>query len=82
MKFGFTVPPVGPAGASDAENYARVLRDCRLGHELGYDAAWALGVRHVVAGHFLYEMDDALRRRPLRLFAERVIPHFREGAAA
>jgi alkanesulfonate monooxygenase SsuD/methylene tetrahydromethanopterin reductase-like flavin-dependent oxidoreductase (luciferase family) len=42
MKFGFTAPPVGPADRSDAENYAKVIADCRLGHELGYDAVWAL----------------------------------------
>jgi alkanesulfonate monooxygenase SsuD/methylene tetrahydromethanopterin reductase-like flavin-dependent oxidoreductase (luciferase family) len=42
MKFGFTAPPVGPGQRSDADNYARVIQDCRLAHELGYDAAWAL----------------------------------------
>lgn len=42
MKFGFTAPPVGPGQRSDADNYARIIRDCRLAHELGYDAAWAL----------------------------------------
>ena len=42
MKFGFTIPPVGPAGRSDAGNYAALIEDCKLGQELGYDAAWAL----------------------------------------
>ncbi|MCZ6532888.1 MAG: LLM class flavin-dependent oxidoreductase [SAR324 cluster bacterium] len=42
MKFGFSVPPVGPGERSDAENYKRVIEDCRLAHSLGYDAAWAL----------------------------------------
>ena len=40
MKFGFSVPPVGPGERSDAENYKRVIEDCRLAHSLGYDAAW------------------------------------------
>lgn len=42
MKFGFTIPPVGPADRSDAGNYAALVEDCKIGHELGYDAAWAL----------------------------------------
>lgn len=42
MKFGFTAPPVGPGERNDGENYARVIEDCRLAHELGYDAVWAL----------------------------------------
>jgi alkanesulfonate monooxygenase SsuD/methylene tetrahydromethanopterin reductase-like flavin-dependent oxidoreductase (luciferase family) len=42
MLFGFSIPPVGPAHRSDAENYARVVEDCRLGQELGYDSAWSL----------------------------------------
>ena len=42
MKFGFTIPPVGTHGRSDADNYDAVIADCRLGQELGYDSAWAL----------------------------------------
>ncbi len=42
MKFGFGTAPVGPSGRSDAENYATLIEDCRLGQELGYDSAWAL----------------------------------------
>ncbi len=41
-----------------------------------------MNIGHVVSAHFLYEMDDDLRHRSLRLFAERVIPHFRGGKAA
>ena len=42
MKFGFSVPPVGPLGRSDTDNYAKAIEDCKLGHRLGYDSAWAL----------------------------------------
>ena len=42
MKFGFTIPPVGPRDRSDSENYRKIIEDCRYGVELGFDAAWAL----------------------------------------
>ena len=41
-----------------------------------------LKVGHVVSAHALYEMDQPLRRRSMKLFAEEVIPHFRKAAAA
>ena len=41
-----------------------------------------MGIGHVISAHFLYEMDDGLRHRSLRMFAEKVIPHFRGNMAA
>ena len=41
-----------------------------------------MGIGHIISAHFLYEMDDGLRHRSLRLFAENVIPHFRGDRAA
>lgn len=42
LHFAFTVAPVGEAGMSDAQLYAEVLADSKLGQSLGYDSAWML----------------------------------------
>lgn len=42
LNFAFTVAPVGEAGMSDAQLYAEVLADAKLGQSLGYDSAWML----------------------------------------
>lgn len=39
-----------------------------------------LGIGHVVTVHAQYEMDQSLRRRSMEMFAEQVIPRFRQSA--
>jgi len=42
MKFGFTIPPVGPREYDDAANYRQSVEDARHGQALGYDSVWVL----------------------------------------
>jgi alkanesulfonate monooxygenase SsuD/methylene tetrahydromethanopterin reductase-like flavin-dependent oxidoreductase (luciferase family) len=40
-----------------------------------------LSLGHIVTVHTQYEMEQPLRHRSMRMFAEQVLPHFRDGAA-
>ncbi len=42
ITFGFQAAAAGDGGQSDQELYRDLMRDCELGHKLGYDAAWLL----------------------------------------
>ncbi|MBS7700705.1 MULTISPECIES: LLM class flavin-dependent oxidoreductase [unclassified Chelatococcus] len=50
VKFGFQLSAVDAHGASDAQLYEALLRDARLGYELGYDIAWV--VEHHFSDYF------------------------------
>ena len=39
-------------------------------------------IGHVICAHAQYDMEQDLRRRSMKLFAEQVIPHFRKGSVA
>ena len=39
-------------------------------------------IGHAICAHAQYDMEQDLRRRSMKLFAEQVIPHFRKGSEA
>ncbi|MCH8842150.1 MAG: LLM class flavin-dependent oxidoreductase [SAR324 cluster bacterium] len=42
MLFGMTAVPVGPKGQSDADLYAKSIRDVEMAVRLGFDSVWTL----------------------------------------